>query len=77
MKMTWREVLAGYSDEHIQMSAEEDDFGMLNVKVNNNTLFEGTRSDAYVTFIALSKLFGPKRSKSLLKLKGPGERYLE
>ena len=74
-KITWSEVLAGYGlDVHIASNVSEE--GILEVTVNDNVIFSGTQSDAYVTFIGLSKLFGPKTSKQLIKLTCKGERFV-
>ena len=76
MKLDWNDILAGYDGEHIHLgSVIEDD--MIKVTVNENTVFSGTQSDAYVTFIGLSKLFGPKMCKALLKVKSPGEQLVK
>lgn len=75
MRMTWDEVLAGYECGKIALGAHFDG-ALINVTVNDNKIFEGTQSDAYVTFIALSKLFGKRTSKQLLKMKQKNESFV-
>ena len=71
-KMTWSDVLCGYSDENISLRANCED-GLVTICVNGRVVFEGTQSDAYVTFIGISKLVGHRASKQLLKLNSPNE----
>lgn len=75
MRIRWKDVLAGYPDKDLLFDADAKD-GWFVIKVNENVIFEGSQSDAFVTFIALSKLFGPRISKDLMKLKGPNEKVI-
>lgn len=68
MKVSWRDVVVGLPKDPTMGAHERD--GIFTVYVNDEVIFEGTRSEAFVTFIGLGKVFGPRLSKALLKLKG-------
>lgn len=67
MKLTWKDVLVGFNDD-IEITASDRD-GVYVIKINDEVILNATRSEAMITFMGLNKLFGPKMSKQLMKLK--------
>lgn len=66
-KRTINEFLAGLEDgARITADAEG---GWVRIKLNDQSLFEGTLTDSTVVFISIMKLMGKKNVKKLLRLK--------
>jgi len=78
MKVTWDDVLAGYRGQDVHIKACNKD-GLYTISINDETLLNATRSEAMLVFMGLSRLFGQKTSRQLLRLKqdkNMDERYV-
>ena len=78
MKVTWDDVLTGYRGKDVNIRASDKD-GLYTITINDETLLSATRSEAMLVFMGLSRIFGRKVSKQLLRLKpnkNMDERYL-
>ena len=78
MKVTWDDVLAGYRGQDVRIKASDKD-GLYTITINDEVLLNATRSEAMLVFLGLSKMFGRKASRQLLRLKADksmDERYL-
>lgn len=66
-KRTVSEFLTGL-DDGACISADADG-GWIRIKLNDQSLFEGTVVDSTVVFIAIMRMMGKKNVKRLLRLK--------
>ena len=66
-KRTVSEFLTGL-DDGAQISADADG-GWVTIKLNDQSLFEGTLTDSTIVFISIMRMMGKKNVKKMLRLK--------